>query len=374
MTEAGGDRPVRGLTLGQVFDPRNNALNAWRLVLAVSVIYWHSWPLTGRTIPYRPFEQLIEQVGVDGFFAVSGFLITASWLRKPKLRDFAIARGLRIFPGLWVCLLIIAFVIAPISLLIQGGSVSALFASHKPIEYVLNNGLLNVYYAGVDGTPRGVPWPGVWNGSIWTLVFEMICYIAVAVLGVAGLLKRRWVVPAAFVFFLCATAYLSYPVFAATSIPQMVARFAVMFAAGALLNQYKDRIPARWSLVALSVVIVLMSGLLENYRDIAALPLAYAVIVSGALVHNPRLNLRNDLSYGTYIYAYPIQQLLVILGLGSLNLLLFFAIATAATVPLAAFSWFVVEKHAIALKSRLTRKKVSAVDEAPPIPVDRDAV
>lgn len=369
-----GPRPARNPTLGQVFDPRNNALNAWRLILAVSVIFWHSWPLTGRTITYRPFEQLIEQVGVDGFFAISGFLITASWLRKPKLRDFAIARGLRIFPGLWVCLLIIAFVIAPISVLIQGGSVSALFSSHKPVEYVINNGLLNVYYAGVDGTPRGVPWPGVWNGSIWTLVFEMICYIAVAVLGVVGLLKRRWVVPAAFVLFLCATAYLSYPVFAATSIAQMVARFAVMFAAGALLNQYKDVIPARWSLVAVSVVIVLASGLLENYRDIAALPLAYAVIVSGSLIHNPRLNLRNDLSYGTYIYAYPVQQLLVVMGLGSLNLLLFFAIATAATVPLAAFSWFVVEKQAISLKSRLNRKRPAGVDTASAAPVERDAV
>ncbi|MBA0046087.1 acyltransferase [Mycobacteroides sp. LB1] len=355
-----------------MFDPRNNALNAWRLVLAVSVIYWHSWPLTGRTITYRPFEQLIEQVGVDGFFAISGFLITASWLRKPKLRDFAIARGLRIFPGLWVCLLVIAFVIAPISVLIQHGSVANLMSSHKPIEYVLNNGLMNVYYAGVDGTPRGVPWPGVWNGSIWTLVFELICYIAVAVLGVLGLLKRQWVVPAAFVLFLCATAYLSYPVFAATTIPQMVARFAVMFAAGALLNQCKDVIPARWSLVAVSVVIVLASGLLENYRDIAALPLAYAVIVSGALIHNQRLNLRNDLSYGMYIYAYPVQQLLVVLGLGSLNLLLFFGIATAVTVPLAAFSWFVVEKHAISLKSRLTRKRPAVVSEPSAVPVDRD--
>ncbi|TDZ92823.1 hypothetical protein CCUG62472_03441 [Mycobacteroides salmoniphilum] len=102
--------------------------------------------------------------------------------------------------------------------------------------------------------------------------------------------------------------------------------------------------------------------------------MAYAVIVSGSLIHNPRLNLRNDLSYGTYIYAYPVQQLLVVLGLGSLNILLFFAIATAATVPLAAFSWFVVEKRAISLKSRLTRKKTAAVDESPPIPVDRDAV
>ena len=70
MSGPEGPRPARNSTLGQVFDPRNNALNAWRLILAVSVIFWHSWPLTGRTITYRPFEQLIEQVGVDGFNAV----------------------------------------------------------------------------------------------------------------------------------------------------------------------------------------------------------------------------------------------------------------------------------------------------------------
>lgn len=342
-----------GASLGRVFDPRCNALNAWRLVLATSVILWHSWPTTGHKILYRPAEQLIEQVGVDGFFAISGFLITASWMRHPRLRDFAIARGLRIFPGLWVCLLIIAFVIAPISVVIQGGSVRTFLATYDSFKYVLNNGLLNVYYAGIDGTPRGVPWPGVWDASIWTLVFEVICYIAVAVLGVTGMLKRQWVVPPIFVVSLALTTWLSYPVFAATSIAQMVARFAVMFAAGALLHQYRDVVPARWSLVALCWTVVLISGLLPNYRAVAALPLAYAVIISGALIRNPRLNLRNDFSYGVYIYAYPIQQLLAVMGLTSLNPFVFFAIATVGTVPLAVFSWFVVEKRAMRLKSRL---------------------
>jgi peptidoglycan/LPS O-acetylase OafA/YrhL len=59
------------------------------LALAISVTFSHSWPTTGRPILYKPFEQLIEQVGVDGFFAVSGFLITASWPRNPRLRDFS---------------------------------------------------------------------------------------------------------------------------------------------------------------------------------------------------------------------------------------------------------------------------------------------
>ena len=75
---------MSGASLGQAFDPRNNALNAWRLVLAISVILWHSWPLTGRFITFKPLEQFMEQVGVDGFFAVSGFLITSSLVAKTK--------------------------------------------------------------------------------------------------------------------------------------------------------------------------------------------------------------------------------------------------------------------------------------------------
>jgi peptidoglycan/LPS O-acetylase OafA/YrhL len=134
------------------------------------------------------------------------------------------------------------------------------------------------------------------------------------------------------------------------------ARFATMFLAGALLHQYKDVIPARWSLVAVSMVIVLAANLMPNYRVLAAIPLAYAILVSGALLRNERLRLRNDMSYGVYIYAFPMQQLLIVCGLGGLHPLVFFPVAAVATLPLAALSWFLVEKHAISLKSRLIRK------------------
>jgi peptidoglycan/LPS O-acetylase OafA/YrhL len=65
------------------------------------------------------------------------------------------------------------------------------------------------------------------------------------------------------------------------------------------------------------------------------------------------LKLRTDLSYGVYIYAFPIQQLLVICGLGVMNPIVFAIIAAIATLPLAALSWVLVEKRAMSLKSRL---------------------
>jgi peptidoglycan/LPS O-acetylase OafA/YrhL len=347
------------MKVGEAFDPRNNALNALRLALAASVILWHSFPLTGRGVSSVAIRQLLSSVGVDGFFAISGFLITASWLSHPHVRDYVVARALRILPGLYVCLVVTAFVIAPIGVAIQGGSAANLLLSTGPIEYVLENSAVAYLRPDVGGTPRGVPVEGGWDGPLYTLIWEVMCYLAVAALGVVGLLKRRWVSAAAFALAL-AIAALSPPsstTDASTwTISQLSARFAIMFAAGALLYQFREVIPARWSLVGVSVVIVVASSLLPDYREVAAIPLAYAVIVSGALIHDKRLRLRTDLSYGVYIYGMPTQQLLAILGLVWLNPLVFFVVSTLATLPLAALSWFLVEKRAMSLKRRFKQK------------------
>jgi peptidoglycan/LPS O-acetylase OafA/YrhL len=367
-------------TLEDVFDPQNNALNAWRLAMATGVILWHSWLITGRTISFEPAHQLLRDVWVDGFFAISGFLITWSWVRRPRLRDYFVARGLRILPGFWVCLVVIAFVIAPISVAIQGGSPGGLLLSSGPISYVINNFGLLMRQSDISGTPLGVPLPGEWDSSLWTLYWEALCYIAIAVLGITGLLRRRWVVP----------GLLALAVLWSTQLPSMsaiveappdkrppldaatqmliaegaAARFAAMFLAGALLFQVRNVIPARWSLVAVSVATVLAASLLPNYRWIAAFPLAYALVVSGALIHHPRLRLRTDLSYGVYIYAFPIQQILVMCGLAFLAPPVFAIIAAVITLPLAALSWFLVEKPAMSLKARLGRRSPPAA--APP--------
>ncbi|MCV7030082.1 acyltransferase family protein [Mycobacterium sherrisii] len=345
------------MKLGQVFDPRHNALNALRLAMATEVILWHSFALTGVLPPSGPVRQLLFGIGVDGFFAISGFLITASWLNNPRVRDYVVSRALRILPGLYVCLMVTAFVFAPIGLTIQGGSGARLLLSGAPLEYVLDNSAVALLKFDVGGTPTGIPYPGVWNGSLWTLIYEVLCYAAVVVLGLLGLGRRRWTSVVMLALALGLAASLPPMTFPGTwSNAQCIARFAVMFAAGAVVYQWKDAIPARRWLVALSVVIVAASSLLPDYRLIGALPLAYALIVSGALIHNEYLRLPTDLSYGTYIYAFPIQQLLIIGGLGQLNPLVFAVVATLATLPLAALSWFLVERPAQAFKSRLKRR------------------
>lgn len=360
-------------TLQEEFDPQNNVLNAWRLVLATGVILWHAWPLTGRTISFEPVHQILRDGWVDGFFAISGFLITWSWFRQQRIRDYFFARAVRLLPGLWVCLIVTAFVIAPVAVVIQGGSATKLLFSLAPFEYVMGNSAVLLTQHDIAGTPIGIPWLGEWNGSLWTLFWEALCYTVIACLGIAGLLRRRWVIPALLVLMLYWSAKL--PPYASlidappgaqieldAATQQLVTsgiavRFGVMFLAGALLYRFRDVIPARWSLVAVSVLVVLAATALPNYRVVGAIPLAYAIIVSGALIRNKRLRLRTDLSYGIYIYAFPIEQLLVISGLAFLNPIILAIVATIATLPLAALSWFLVEKPALSLKTRFKSKR-----------------
>lgn len=337
-------------------------------MLAAEVIVCHSWGITGRIPSSRAVHQLLLCVGVDGFFAISGFLITASWLGNPRLREYLAARALRILPGFYACLAVTAFVIAPIGVAMQGGSGARLITSGASLEFFLRNSAVALTKFDIGGTPRGIPAAGIWNGSLWSLFWEVMCYLIVAAIGVVGLANRRWISPVIFVLALVGTALLppiTLPEVAAAEHPQgsaaiaitfLAARTAIMFSAGAFLYQWRDLIPARWSLVAVSVVIVAASSVLPDYRVIAAIPLAYAVIVSGALIHNRRMRLRTDLSYGVYIYACPMQQLLAISGLIWLNPLVFAALSTVVTLPLAALSWFLVEKPAQALKRRLKRK------------------
>ncbi|OBG94664.1 acyltransferase [Mycobacterium sp. E3251] len=344
------------MKLGQVFDPRSNALNALRLVLAAEVMLFHSWPITGRTPP-AAINQLFFSVGVDGFFAISGFLITRSWLTDPRVRDYLTARALRILPGFYICLVVTAFVFAPISVLIEGGSALKLLRSIAPIEYVLKNSAVAYLQPNIAGTLSQAPGGPTWNASLWSLVWELLCYLAVAFIGVVGLANRRWVSPVLLVVAVCAALVfppLTFP--GVWTIPQLAARSAIMFAAGAVMYQWRDVIPARWSLVAVCAAIVVAAGFLPDYRVVAALPLAYVVIVSGALLQHKRLQLRTDISYGVYIYAYPTQKILAVCGLATLHPVVFFVVSAVSTLPVAALSWFVIEKPSMSLKRRLKQK------------------
>ncbi len=362
MTAAVPPQARRALpaTLGAGFDPRNNALNAIRLVLALLVIVWHSFPLSGHEVSFAPIRQVLGRISVDAFFAISGYLIVASWVRTPKFWPFLRARLLRIFPAFWVSLIITAVVIAPISVLIRGAQPDPAFWSGAA-RYVINNAALWVDHFDIAGTPVDVAYPAVWNGSMWTLAWEFLCYLGVLVLGLLGLFRRRWVVPLLFGLALAGVLATSYgPVH--NFWLNNGSHFGVMFLAGTIIYQFQDRIPLNNRLIILAVALLIGSAWLPDYRVVAALPIAYLMIAAGARGTHPRLQVRNDFSYGTYIFAFPLQQLLATAGAASFGVPLFCLAGIAVTLPLAALSWFWVEKPALRLKR--IRKPVTAQELA----------
>lgn len=343
-----------GSLLSTAFDPKLNGLNAIRLLLAVSVIVWHSFPLTGTPRPAAPIAQLLGDGGVDGFFAISGFLIVSSWMRRPHWWPYLRARLLRILPAFWVCLIVTAAIIAPVGVWLAGQHLPDGYGRAAAL-YLGENSLLKINAWDIGGTPAGVPYPGVWNGSLWTLWWEFLCYLGVLGVGLARVLRYRATIPA--VFALClvgsvlADAHLVHNYYLVNG-----SRFGLMFAAGALVHQLRHRLPTRAVDLVITAAIVAGASLLPDYRVLAAVPLAYLLIAVGATLRLQALRLRNDISYGTYIYAFPVQQVLASAGLYRLGVPLFAAIAIPITFLLAAASWFGVEKPAM----RLTRVRPAA--------------
>lgn len=350
------------MRLSEAFDPKANSLTAIRLALALGVIAWHAILLPGVELA-PPVRQALQDGFVDGFFAISGFLIVASWTQRPSLFPFVTARALRILPAFWVALALTAFVLAPGALMLSTGSLPDGFWN-SATSYVVTGLDLAIGQRDIAGTPNAMT--GVWNGSLWTLWWEAACYVLVAVLGFFGLLRRRAML--ALFFGALALALLIMAGVVPWYFFSTTARFVMMFAAGGVLYVFRDRIPAGWWGVTASLLIVAASLLLPDYRLVGALPLAYALIVGGSLLRRPAL--RTDLSYGLYVYAFPIQVGLVMLGVTSpmANALL----ALAFTLPLAVASWYLIERPALRLKAPLGDRLEQASRRSAPLAADSE--
>lgn len=362
-------------SLAESLDPRRNGLNVIRLALAIGVVLWHAVPLTGRTLDQHALHQVFATLPVDGFFVISGYLILGSWLSRPDLLRYLWARALRILPGFWASLVVTAAVIAPLGLLLSG--------VHPPGDYlqgavafVLGNAGLIVNHYDIAGTPSTLPYPDVWNGSLWTLWYEFVCYLAIAVLGVTGLLRRRFTVLVVFVLVLVFALVETFvvpglaggPLGLLRLTPAATARLALMFGAGMMLRQYGHRVPVRAPLLVVAVALIVVSTVLPVWELLSALPLAYVVLVAGSVMRHPRLQLRNDLSYGMYVYAFPVQQVLAGTALVGAPVLLFGVLGTVATLPFAAFSWFVVERSAKRLIRALPDRRGAVRPRAETLP------
>ena len=165
---------------------RNN-FDVLRLVAAAMVLVSHSFVVVGAHEPHVGHFPL-GTLGVEIFFAISGFLVAKSWFAQPRLRAFAVKRGLRILPALTVTVVLSAFVLGPVVSEVSG---HGYFASSSTYTYSVDN----VAATATGGVVRDVSHslPGVFtdhpdtsvNRSLWTLPIEVQAYMALALLGLA---------------------------------------------------------------------------------------------------------------------------------------------------------------------------------------------
>lgn len=361
-------------------DPRRNSLNILRLVFALMVLVAHGWYMAGQGVGLHIANENLGGWAVFGFFAISGYLITGSRFSKP-LGEYLVHRVARIFPAFIVCLMITAFVFAPIAYVRVHGTVDGFMTTPTtPLNYVISNATLRMVAYDVAGTPGNVPYPGAWDGSLWTLYYEFLCYIVVAVLGSIAVFRRSiWGIASAFVVaaaFQMGLTILS-PYLQSNADVVFMAKLLPVFLAGGLMHALRHRIALTWpgAVVALAISVLVISQHDRWGPQLCAPLLTYVILWVGAVLPSPELLRRHDISYGIYIYAFPVQQLLAMAGVYRWGLIAYDVAAAIVTVPFALASWLLVERPLMRRARRSTAHRSAATATASgPVTVDAGGV
>lgn len=321
-----------------------NLFDLIRLGAAALVIIGHAWSLTGSPGVPRLAGISIHHLGVYIFFAVSGFLIARSWERDGRAPAFLIRRALRIFPALFVVVVTTAFVLGPLLTNDRGGY----WASGQTWGYLSNITLLATYE--LPGVFEANPKHAV-NGSLWSLGPEFCCYVMVMLLGIAGVRFAR--VVRAGLAAVIAVIVLLMPV--PGELRTMLIA-VVFFLIGSLLAAVdpQRRLPIAPGLVG-AVPLLLVDGAVGLV--LAWLVLPYLLISAGLRRSGIARVLRRlgDPSYGMYLWGFPVQQILLD-RISDVSVGVSVAVVLPIAVLLGYASWHAVEKHAIRLGARLSRR------------------
>ncbi|MEV0129796.1 acyltransferase [Dactylosporangium sp. NPDC050688] len=393
-------KPRHGLpppTLGQLYAGRDNGIGAIRLGLAVVVVLTHGtslgfgWEDLGNSL-FRG-QTNTGTLAVFSFFVLSGLLITRSAARTSPGR-FVWHRMLRILPGLWVCLLVTAFAVAPLVALREWGNLDGFWSGPKgPVQYVTGNWFAGVRQYGIhDLLGASTPWgrqtgSSVFDGALWSLVYELLCYLMAGLLAVTAVLRRRrWLVVGLAVALYAVVVVDQIqgrpllgpptPHYGSVHLPLLGAVYfhwimylGLLFLGGAVLELYRDRVVIHDG-AGLACLTALAGSLLFGGFFVIGFP-ALVYVLAWAAVRMPpalrRIGRRNDYSYGVYIYGFVGQQVFASLGWSRWGYLPYIAMSLAAAFAAAALSWHLIERRAMALKDWTPHRfRAPAPDPVPP--------
>lgn len=372
-TEAGWMKKGGHMRLAHVAGGRKdeNNFNLMRITAALAVLVAHSYSLASGDVNDEPLRRLIGMtpgtIAVDVFFVTSGFLVTKSLLTRGNVLEFLWARFLRIYPAL---LVMVALVVFGLCMVFTTLPASAYLIDPATRQFLLKTTTL---VAGAVYPLPGVfatnPYPDTVNGSLWTMMYEIRMYFALAALWVISMVawhahqrvfRAAVLVVAAASFLYCVFAILGGSAMQKTALP-------LMFFAGASLFILSAYVELSAPVAGLLLAAVVGSAFVPNHHVFALmylLAMPYLVLFA-AFVQSPalfRYNRLGDFSYGIYIYAFPVQQSIVALfpGISVMALLLSSGVVTLA---LAVLSWHLVESRALKLKDPLVGATMRALGQ-----------
>lgn len=348
-------------TLSHHLDEQENSFNLVRLIAALCVILTHAYVLLGHG-DLQPLKDAtpytIGRHAVNLFFVLSGLTLTASLDRNPDLIRFVRARALRIFPALFVFGLVFALFLGPF--LTRWDLVDYYDDAHT-YQYPLSV----LFFFNHATPPHGIftdrPLPESVNGSLWTIRYEVAAYLGLAVAYAVGVLRTRLASSLLLSAAGLAMAFIELVWVGAQDTPfESFSRYGFSFLLGINFYRWRHFIPT--SLGSLAPTALLTYAF--HGTDLAA-P-AYIILCGhlgvvlgcrdyGYLSAWAR---RTDISYGTYIYGWPVQQILVPFCQG-LAPVTFAFVSALVVMPIGYLSWWLVEKPALRLKSIDIRRMFS---------------
>lgn len=332
---------------------RANSFHALRLLAATMVISAHAFALSGRGAdPVSAYTGGASSgaVAVSMFFVMSGWLVTASFASDPHLTRFVARRLLRIFPALAATVAATALAIGPLA---------TTLSTREYFEHPLTQGYFaNVFLVRLQDALPGVfasnPVAHAVNGSLWTLQPELLCYIGIAGLGACALLGRKTVAIALLVTVASQQAMLAHVDTSHSALllkVRLMLEFMVFFLSGSLAWLLRDALTFHWIAVpvlflALWVLGPAGYGQLVLFALLPYATLSVALEDTGTCTFFDRIG---DWSYGTYLWAFPIQQSLMAWD-ARMPLMPFMAFSIILSWLAGAVSWHLVERRALALK------------------------
>jgi peptidoglycan/LPS O-acetylase OafA/YrhL len=353
------DRALRRLSDYAV--GRNNNFTLLRFSAAMTVLFTHSVAALGLP-PESEFlrERLgfsIGEMGLDMLFVTSGFLVTASLVNREDLIGYLWARALRVYPALWVMLILTVLVLAPA---LTSFPPADYFTSGRTWEYFAKCATLisGVRYS-LPGVFEMVPLKNEFNGSLWTMPVEVRMYLYLAITWVVFA-----VVPALRVRALSVVSSLAALVFLAIILRGKLGGGAFngadirvfMFLYGSSLFMWRSKVP-----MGPALLIALLGALVCASFDRRVFFVVYGLTMAPLVLHLAyvpggrirRFNELGDFSYGVYIYAFPIQQTLAYF-FPRLSLPGMMGASALVSCAIAVVSWNLIEKRALSLKDDFT--------------------